>query len=88
MTETFFDVSGFVYAHRGLWGGRRVPENSAAAFHAARTQGVGAELDVRLSSDGMPFVFHDATLERMCRRPEAVSSLAARELAQMLLPNG
>jgi glycerophosphoryl diester phosphodiesterase len=88
MSETFFDVSGFVYAHRGLWGGPRIPENSAAAFHSARTQGVGAELDVRLSSDGVPFVFHDATLERMCGRPHAVSSLRSEELAQTLLPNG
>ena len=88
MSEPFFDVSGFVYAHRGLWGGPRVPENSAAAFHSAQTQGVGVELDVRLSGDGAPFVFHDATLERMCSRPEAVSSLRAKALAQTLLPNG
>src|SRR5690349_19352057 len=88
MSETFFDVSDFVYAHRGLWSGPRIPENSAAAFHSAQTQGIGVELDVRLTSDGVPFVFHDATLERMCGRPEAVSSLPANALAQTLLPNG
>jgi glycerophosphoryl diester phosphodiesterase len=88
MSETFFDVSAFAYAHRGLWGGPRVPENSAAAFHSARTQGVGVELDVRLSSDGVPFVFHDATLERMCGKGAALGSLPADELARILLPNG
>jgi glycerophosphoryl diester phosphodiesterase len=88
MSESFFDVSGFVYAHRGLWGGPRVPENSAAAFHAARTQGIGVELDVRLSGDGAPFVFHDATLDRMCGRPEAITGLPAKELERILLPNG
>ena len=88
MTETFFDVSAFVYAHRGLWGGPRVPENSGAAFHAARTQDVGVELDVRLSSDGVPFVFHDATLERMCGKSAALGSLSADELECVLLPNG
>ncbi len=89
MSETFFDVSAFAYAHRGLWGGPRVPENSAAAFHSARTQGVGVELDVRLSRDGVPFVFHDATLDRMCpRTPGEFSGRPASELAQTLLPNG
>ena len=88
MTETFFDVSAFVYAHRGLWDGSRVPENSAAAFHSARTQDVGVELDVRLSSDGVPFVFHDVTLERMCGKSAALESLPADELERTLLPNG
>jgi glycerophosphoryl diester phosphodiesterase len=88
MSETFFDVSAFVYAHRGLWGGPRVPENSAAAFYSARTQGVGIELDVRLSSDGIPFVFHDRTLERMCGRSDAIDGLPAHELEHILLSNG
>jgi glycerophosphoryl diester phosphodiesterase len=89
MSETFFDVSAFVYAHRGLWGAPRVPENSAAAFHSARMQDVGVELDVRLSSDGVPFVFHDATLGRMCTGATGeISSRTASELAQTLLPNG
>ena len=89
MTDTFFDVSGFAYAHRGLWGGLRIPENSAAAFHSARTLGVGVELDVRLSSDGVPFVFHDATLERMCPHSNGeVGAKPAAELAQTLLSNG
>jgi glycerophosphoryl diester phosphodiesterase len=89
MSEAFFDVSAFVYAHRGLWGGPRVPENSAAAFHSARTQGIGVELDVRLSSDGAPFVFHDATLDRMCPRTGGeFSAKPASELARTLLPNG
>jgi glycerophosphoryl diester phosphodiesterase len=88
MKENLFDVSAFAYAHRGLWGGPRVPENSAAAFHSARASGVGVELDVRLSSDGAPFVFHDSTLERMCGSGAAFDSLPAGELERMLLPNG
>ena len=46
--------------------------------------GVGVELDVRLSSDGVPFVFHDATLERMCGSSAAFDSLPAGELERML----
>jgi glycerophosphoryl diester phosphodiesterase len=89
MSEAFFDVSAFAYAHRGLWGGPRVPENSAAAFHSAQAQGIGVDLDVRLSSDGAPFVFHDATLDRMCPRSGGeFSAKPASELARTLLPNG
>jgi glycerophosphoryl diester phosphodiesterase len=88
MPDRFFDVSAFAYAHRGLWGGPAVPENSAAAFHAARASGVGVELDVRLSSDGVPFVFHDATLIRMCGIDAAFNSFPASDLERTLLPNG
>lgn len=88
MPDNFFDVSAFAYAHRGLWTGPRVPENSAAAFRAARTNGVGAELDVRLSRDGAPFVFHDPTLARMCGSTAAFDSLLAEDLERTLLPNG
>lgn len=88
MPDRYFDVSAFAYAHRGLWGEPRIPENSAAAFHAAKTSGVGAELDVRLSRDGVPFVFHDATLQRMCGNDIMFSTLPAAELDRILLPNG
>ncbi len=87
MSDRFFDVSAFVYAHRGLWGGA-VPENSLAAFEAARAADVGVELDVRLTADNVPVVFHDAGLERMCGHRELLSRVAARELGAHLLPDG
>ena len=34
MSERFFDVADFAYAHRGLWDSA-TPENSLAAFRAA-----------------------------------------------------
>lgn len=52
-------------AHRGLWSPKGPPENSLAAFAAARDGGYGVELDVRLSADGVAMVFHDAHLARM-----------------------
>jgi len=52
------------YAHRGLHGDGR-PENSLSAFSEAVKNGVGIELDLQLSSDGIVMVFHDDTLERM-----------------------
>lgn len=87
MNDQIFDVSAFAYAHRGLWGGR-VPENSLAAFHSARTNGVGVELDVRLSADGVPHVFHDAMLDRMCGVSTPLGELTAKELETAFLPNG
>lgn len=88
MADRMFDVSAFAYAHRGLWGGNRVPENSLAAFHSAREHGVGIELDVRLSADGVVHVFHDLTLERMCGQPARFDSLTTAQLAKTFLPNG
>ena len=52
------------YAHRGLHGAA-IPENSLAAFDRACEAGVGIELDVQLSCDGVVMVFHDFDLRRM-----------------------
>jgi glycerophosphoryl diester phosphodiesterase len=87
MSETNFDVAAFTYAHRGLWGGD-VPENSLRAFEAAAQAGLGCELDVRVTSDAKLVVFHDATLQRMCGRPERVDALPLRTLRTIRLPDG
>lgn len=87
MSDIFFDVSTFAYAHRGLWGGD-IPENSLAAFRAAQAANVGVELDVRLTADDVPVVFHDAGLERMCGQRELVSRLTAAQLGDHRLPDG
>ncbi|MGO8731760.1 MAG: glycerophosphodiester phosphodiesterase [Terriglobia bacterium] len=50
-------------AHRGAGG--EAPENTLAAFELALRQGAGGiELDVHLSSDGLPVVIHDPRLSR------------------------
>jgi glycerophosphoryl diester phosphodiesterase len=50
-------------AHRGASG--EAPENTLAAFDLAIRQGAGGiELDVHLSSDGIPMVIHDPRLSR------------------------
>ncbi len=54
------------FAHRGLHDAlNNIAENSLPAFEAAIQQGFGIELDVHLSSDGIPMVFHDEELGRM-----------------------
>ncbi len=72
-------------AHRGLHDGRRIPENSLAAFAAAKAKGYAIELDVRLSVDGVVMVFHDENLERIAGRRERVDSLSAEALSSMSL---
>lgn len=50
-------------AHRGA--GRLAPENTLAAFRLGAAHGYRMfECDVKLSADGVPFLMHDATLER------------------------
>jgi glycerophosphoryl diester phosphodiesterase len=52
-----------VVAHRGETFG--APENTMAAFELAAARGADAiELDVQLSSDGIPAVIHDRSLDR------------------------
>ncbi len=68
-------------AHRGLHG-PEVVENSRSAFEAAVAAGYGVELDVQLSADGVPVVFHDDTLARLAGTSDKVASLSAAELGQ------
>ena len=50
-------------AHRGA--GKLAPENTLAAFRVGAAHGWRMfECDVKLSADGVPFLMHDATLER------------------------
>lgn len=50
-------------AHRGA--GKLAPENTLAAFKLGASHGYRMfECDVKLSSDGIPFLLHDDTLER------------------------
>ncbi len=56
MTKFFAGHRGYSTVH---------PENTMSAFQGAVEQGLtGIELDVVLSSDGVPFVMHDDTVDR------------------------
>lgn len=76
-------------AHRALHdvaAGR--PENSRAAVRAAVAAGYGIEIDLQLSHDGVPMVFHDETLERLTAREGWLCDLTAAELAATPLKGG
>jgi len=71
-----------VFAHRG---GRALgPENTIAAFDLGLAAGAdGLELDVHLSSDGIPVVHHDADLDRCTNASGPIASRTAEELADV-----
>ncbi|MDC8770586.1 glycerophosphodiester phosphodiesterase [Roseateles albus] len=72
----------FWIAHRGA--GKLAPENTLAAFRAGAQHGYRAfECDVKLSSDGLPFLLHDATLERTSNGHGVAGEMAWRDLSRL-----
>ena len=75
-----------LFAHRGLHDNRSdAPENSMAAFRKAVEAGYGIELDVQLTGDGVPVIFHDFTLQRVCNAPGLVKDYTYEELKKFRL---
>lgn len=73
-------------AHRGFWV-EGEDENSLGALAQAKTQGFEmAEIDIQLSADEIPVVFHDRNLIRMKKVNLKVASLTARELESWGIP--
>lgn len=77
---------GVYYAHRGLFDyDGDAPENSLKAFERAAKAGYGMEMDVQVTKDGVPVVFHDFTLERMCGKEGKVCDYTWQELKDFTL---
>ncbi len=69
-------------AHRGA--GKLAPENTLAAFRLGASFGYRAfECDVKLSSDGVPFLLHDSTLERTTPQTGTASDRPWAELSRL-----
>ena len=69
-------------AHRGA--GKLAPENTLAAFRLGAQYGYRAfECDVKLSADGVPFLLHDATLERTTNGRGIAGDLSWAELSRL-----
>ena len=69
-------------AHRGA--GKLAPENTLAALRLGASHGYRAfECDVKLSADGVPFLLHDATLERTTSTKGTAGSRPWSELSQL-----
>ena len=71
-----------VIAHRGSR--CRAPENTMAAFMAAREDGaLWIETDVKLTSDGMPILFHDEAFDRTSNGDGLVADKTWSEIQQL-----
>ena len=69
-------------AHRGA--GKLAPENTLAAFKLGASHGYRMfECDVKLSSDGVPFLLHDSTLERTTSGHGVAGELPWQALARL-----
>lgn len=80
------DYKQFVIGHRGAR--PMVTENTLSAFKYAKEQGLKmVELDVTLTADKIPVVFHDETLKRMANNPARIDELTFSELQKIQLPN-
>jgi glycerophosphoryl diester phosphodiesterase len=71
--------------HRGAKG--HLPENTLASFEKAIALGVDMiELDVWLSSDKIPMVIHDETIDRTTSKMGLVTDYNAKELQHLGIP--
>ena len=69
-------------AHRGISCQR--PENTFASFDYALELGIPyIELDLHLSSDGIPVVMHDATVDRTTNGSGFISDFTKYKLMQL-----
>lgn len=78
---------GAIISHRGEES-PTAPENSLAAFAVAIERNMPIELDVVLTSDGVPIVFHDAKLDRLTNRTGWVAKQTFEQIQQARLSNG
>jgi glycerophosphoryl diester phosphodiesterase len=60
-------------------------ENSPAAIRAAVAAGYAIEIDLQLSRDGVPMVFHDEELDRLTDETGPVNARLAEELGHIRL---
>ena len=73
-----------VIAHRGFWDTPGSAQNSITALQRAQQAGVyGSELDILLTSDGVPVVNHDDVLDGM-----RIEDTPYGRLKDLTLPNG
>lgn len=80
--QSAYSVLPKVIAHRGSSG--QAPENTLASLHLAGQQGIKwVEIDVMLSSDGIPVIFHDDYLSRTTNGDGLIHTTSLTELKEL-----
>ncbi|NBD22250.1 DNRLRE domain-containing protein [Paenibacillus glycinis] len=85
----FLDPNGrvLVVAHRGNWL-NGMPENGLNSIRASIEEGVDmVELDIRTTSDGVPVLMHDDSVNRTTNGSGNVGSLTLAQIKQLCLRN-
>ena len=86
LLHPFIDVP---IAHRTLHDIKKGrPENSWEGLEAAIASGFAVEIDLQLSRDGIPVVFHDYELDRLTELSGLIADLDADELENIVLIGG
>jgi len=71
-----------IIGHRGC--ASYAPENTVEAIHTAADMGVEwVELDVKLTKDDIPILFHDDMLERTTNGSGAVKDFTLKDLKEL-----
>ncbi len=72
-------TSPIFIAHRGY--AAAYPENTLVALDAAQQAGAKyLEVDIQLTADGIPVLFHDRDLQRLCQQTGAIHDYSLVEL--------
>ena len=80
------EIRRYDFARKGAFSPeKKIPENSLAAFQAAVDHGYGITMDVRLTKDGVPVVFHDEHTYRMTGYDKPVRNMTAEEITALHL---
>ncbi|MFC1849174.1 glycerophosphodiester phosphodiesterase [candidate division CSSED10-310 bacterium] len=80
-------VNPLIIAHRGAAGSEI--ENTMSAFERAVAEGADMlEMDIHLSAEGVPLVFHDLTLDRLLNQERTISEISLRELKNISFNTG
>nr|WP_300003503.1 glycerophosphodiester phosphodiesterase family protein [Tissierella sp.] len=81
-------ILGKLYSHRGIHNNKdKNPENSLLSFKMAVEAGYGIELDVQVTKDNIPVIFHDKTLKRACDLDNCVNNYTLKDLKELRLFN-
>ena len=72
-------------AHRGIYDNITIAENSITAFNNAIKQNYAIELDVQLTADNVPVVFHDRNLKRMTGVSGDITKMTLNEINELSL---
>ncbi|MBR6290162.1 MAG: hypothetical protein IKR53_01845 [Clostridia bacterium] len=70
-------------AHRGFFDNKTVTENSLGSYEAAAERNFAIEIDVHLTSDGVPVVIHDSTVDRVTEGRGRIDAMTLDELKKI-----